>query len=99
MSKQDIKSVLGQLMKNRTVLVAIGFSIWMLIIDSEGLFYRYNLNKQLSLLEQERDKLKESIQLNHKKMEDLKSSKECLEKFAREEYFMKKDNETIFIVK
>lgn len=99
MSKQDIKSTLKPLLKNRYVLTVLGFFVWMVLIDSDSIFYRYQLSQKVSSLEQERDNLKETISRDYKKMQELKSSKESLEKFAREEYYMKKDDEVIFIVK
>ena len=37
--------------------------------------------------------------VNSKKLNDLHTDKEGLERFAREEYFMKRSNEDVFIIK
>ena len=39
------------------------------------------------------------IEINSKKLNDLHTDKEGLERFAREEYFMKKPNEDVYIIK
>ena len=39
------------------------------------------------------------IEINSKKLNDLHTDKEGLERFAREEYFMKRSNEDVFIIK
>jgi len=41
----------------------------------------------------------ENIEINSKKLNDLHTDKEGLERFAREEYFMKRSNEDVFIIK
>ena len=49
----------------------------------------------------EKDKIYyyEKIKIDSRKLEELRTDRENLEKFAREQYLMKKDNEDIFIVK
>ena len=42
---------------------------------------------------------KDVIKTNKQKLNELKSSHQNLEKFAREQYLMKKENEDIFIIK
>ena len=53
--------------------------------------------KKLNKLKKEKQYYLEEIEKAEKKMDDLKNNKESLEKFAREEYLMKKENEDIFI--
>ncbi|MCS2919424.1 septum formation initiator family protein [Parabacteroides merdae] len=42
---------------------------------------------------------RKEIEINSKKLNDLHTDKEGLERFAREEYFMKKPNEDVYIIK
>jgi len=50
-------------------------------------------------LEKEIGQYEEEIRINKKKLNDLRTDKEGLERFAREEFYMKKANEDIFIIK
>ncbi len=40
----------------------------------------------------------EKIKVDTKKLEELRTDRENLEKFVREQYYMKKDDEDIFVV-
>jgi len=54
--------------------------------------------RQLHQLEQDKIFYEEKIKEDNAKVEELKSNPANLEKFAREQYLMKKDNEDIFII-
>lgn len=58
---------------------------------------RWHFNKQLRELEQKRDYYQQEIEKNKQDLEALMGNKEKLEKFAREKYLMKKDDEEIFV--
>lgn len=100
MNRQAIKDTLKPLVKSPYVIVSVGFLLWMIFVDEDNLIKRYELSHKVSVLKAEKEQLKEDISQTVRKMEELKSSnRENLEKFAREEYLMKKDDEVIFIVK
>ena len=50
-------------------------------------------------MQQDKIYYQEKIKIDSRKLEELRTDRENLEKFAREQYLMKKDNEDIFIVK
>jgi len=58
---------------------------------------QYQYKKQLNELEREKIYFSEEIKKTSKELEELTSNPELLEKFAREKYFMKKDNEEVFV--
>ncbi len=84
--------------KNFYFLTAFLFLLWMIALDSNNLFARYELSSKLNSLENERDYYEEKIKEVEKDHSELFGDKESLEKFAREKYFMKKESEDIFIV-
>ena len=49
-------------------------------------------------MKQDKEYFLKEIERNQAIMDELENNPEALEKFAREEYFMKKDDEDIFIV-
>lgn len=61
------------------------------------LYQRGNLN-QLKGLEAEKQYYTEQIALNQTNLNELLTNQETLEKFAREQYLMKKENEEIFVI-
>lgn len=86
------------LIKNKFFLITVVFVIWMIFFDKNDLFSQYEYSQQLSKLEQERDFYKAETTRVNKDLDELTSDKAKLEKFAREKYLMKKDNEDVFLI-
>lgn len=99
MSNNDVKRTLAPLLRNKYIITAVGFLIWMSFIDDNNLITRYRLSSKLSELEREKKELQASIEHDRNSMQELLSGGDALEKFAREKYYMKRDNEVIFIVR
>ncbi len=82
---------------NSYVLILIGFTVWMLFFDENSYLAHRKLDKEI-------DDLESTIIFYEKKIEEYKTSIKKLqdslqlERFAREKYIMKKDNEDIFII-
>lgn len=85
--------------KNFYVLAAGLFLVWMLFLDSNNLFRRYQLSSKLSSLENEKEYYEEKIVEVEKDHSELFGDPTLVEKFAREKYLMKKPSEVIFIIK
>lgn len=86
------------LFRNKFFLVTIAFLVWMFFFDKNDLLSQYQYHHQLSKLEQERDFYQKETAKVSKDLDELTSNKEKLEKFAREKYLMKKDNEDVFVI-
>lgn len=84
--------------RNFYFLTAFFFFIWMVALDSNNLFTRYELSSKLGSLENEKEYYEEKIKEVEKDRDELFGDRESLEKFAREKYLMKKESEDIFIV-
>lgn len=87
-----------QLFKNFYFLAAFLFIVWMIALDSNNVFTRYELGAKLDRLEDEQEYYVEKIEEVRKDHDELFGDNESLEKFAREKYLMKKESEDIFIV-
>ncbi|MDB5111096.1 MAG: Cell division protein FtsB, partial [Mucilaginibacter sp.] len=59
---------------------------------------QYEYHQQVNKLKQERDFYKTETERVSKDLDELTSNPEKLEKFAREKYLMKKDNEDVFVI-
>ncbi len=84
--------------RNFYVVTAFFFLLWMIALDSNNLFTRYQLSSKLGSLENEQEYYEEKIKEVEKDRDELFGDRESLEKFAREKYLMKKETEDIFIV-
>jgi len=87
-----------KLFKNFYFLTAFLFVVWMIALDSNNIFTRYELSSKLGRLEDEQAYYEEKILEVQKDHDELFGDQESLEKFAREKYLMKKESEDIFIV-
>ncbi len=86
------------LFKNKFFLVTIAFLVWMIFFDKNDLFSQYQYHQQVSKLKLERDFYKKQTAKVSKDLDELTSDPKKLEKFAREKYLMRKDNEDVFVV-
>ena len=84
---------------NAYMLIIIIFVIMMFTSGDSNLIKRYQYDKQIQSLEREIKRYQKDIDVNKKKLDDLHTDKEGLERFAREEYYMKKPNEDVFIIR
>jgi len=86
------------LIKNKFFLVTVAFLVWMIFFDKNDLFSQYQYHQQVTKLKQERDFYKTQTDQVNKDLDELTTNPEKLEKFAREKYLMKKDNEDVFVI-
>jgi cell division protein FtsB len=63
-----------------------------------NLYKRYIYDEKIRVLEREIKHYQKEIEINRKKLDDLNTGRERLERFAREEYFMKEQDEDVFII-
>ncbi len=82
---------------NKYVLIILVFIIWMFFLDTNSWFIHRELDQEIKELKDNKEYYKKEIVKDQKSIKTLKDSNE-LEKFAREEYFMKRDNEEIYII-
>lgn len=84
-------------MSNKYVLITLLFAIWMLAFDSNNYFIHQELNQEIDEIEGAGDNYLEKTLSDKEALEKLKDTNE-LEKYGREEYFLKKEDEDIFII-
>ena len=86
------------LFRNKYFLVTAAFLVWMIFFDRNDLFSQYQYHQQVVKLKQERDFYQKETDKVNKDLDELTSNPQKLEKFAREKYLMKKDNEDVFVI-
>jgi len=95
--KQIRKSRWFKLGTNIYVLVSAFFIIWMLFFDTNSFRILWSLESKINDLERQKEELIRQIQDDRKFIKKLSDSTE-LEKFGRENYYLKKVDEDIFII-
>lgn len=87
------------LYKNRYFIVFVVLAVWLMFFDQNNFVYQYKLGKQIRNLEVEKEFYeKEIVKLKEQKRQ-LSTDEEMLEKYAREQYLMKKQDEVLFLLK
>jgi hypothetical protein len=87
-----------KLFKYRYILLFAFFGLWMLFFDSNNVFYRFSIASEVSDLEDAKVLFEKEIVDLRRQRTELLSNQTNLEKFARERYMMKKDNEDLFVI-
>lgn len=70
----------------------------MLFFDKNDLVSQYEYRQQVNTLKEERDFYTKETEMVSKDLDELTSNPQKLEKFAREKYLMKKENEDVFVI-
>jgi len=85
-------------LKNKYIIIILAFSVYFVFFDSFNLITRFSNGRKIKKLENDIAYYRNEIESNIRRKEELQSNNENLIKFAREEYFMKRPNEDIFII-
>jgi cell division protein FtsB len=87
-----------ELIKNKYFLTVMAFVVWMLFFDKNDLIAQYEFRSEVVKLQEEKDFYVSEIEKVKKDLNELNTNLNTAEKFAREKYFMKKDNEDVFVI-
>lgn len=82
---------------NKYLLVTVAFIFWMLFLDSNSWLVHRELDMEVNDLNKNKEYYLNQIASDKAIIDKLDDSLE-LEEFARREYFMKRENEEIFII-
>lgn len=90
--------LLLKLIKNKYIITTLAFLIWLSVFDKNNLISQYELTQTLQSLKQQKEYYLQEIKSDRKTASELKTNLKNLEKFAREKYLMKKDEEDLYII-
>ena len=85
-------------LRNKYLLATIAFIVWMLFFDRNDVFTQIQRRGELNELRQSKQYFEKQIAENKKFSNDLQFNASAIEKYAREKYLMKRDNEDLFII-
>ena len=89
---------ISKFIRNKYLLTIIGLAVWVAFFDKNDLKTQFEFRKNVKQLEEERNYYAKEISGITSDIKELTSNPKTLEKFAREKYLMKRDNEDIFVI-
>ncbi len=99
--KPFLKKGLGKIpawIKNKYFITLGVFIIIMLFVDKNDVFTQAARKNQLKEIRESKEYYTTLISTELKELEELKSNPATLEKYAREKYLMKRDNEDLYLI-
>lgn len=85
-------------LRNKYILTIVLIFLWLMFFDRNNFIERARMIRESHQLKNDCGYYKEKIVNDSARLVELHSSPEMLEKYAREQYLMKKDNEEIFVI-
>ena len=85
-------------LRNRYILTILIFLLWLILFDSNNIVARFREVRELKNLKKDREYYLQKIEVDKRKLYELKTDNHNLEKFAREQYRMKKADEDLYII-
>jgi cell division protein FtsB len=86
------------LLSNKFLLTGLLFVVWISFFDDRDLITNYKQRQELWKLEQSKKRYTELVEQTKVELHQFQTEPAQLEKFAREKYRMKKDNEDLYII-
>ncbi|MEK9604600.1 MAG: septum formation initiator family protein [Flavobacteriaceae bacterium] len=88
---------MGKIYRYLYIIILLLFLIWMIFLDTHSLKIHNELNEEIDKLEGQKKELNQLIEKDQTRIQQL-NSRDSLERFARENYGHKKEEETIFYI-
>lgn len=87
-----------KILRNRYVLALIGFMVYITFFDAHDLISQMQIRWKLHKINEEKIYIESELQNAKDQTIELSTNKIMLEKFAREQYRMKRENEDVFVI-
>ncbi len=98
MNMFNISPKIIKIARNKYFIAMLVFAFWVTLFDENNLIERYKLIQELNQIEKEKKYYEKRIEEDAARLKELQTNDENLEKFAREQYLMRKDNEDVFFI-
>ncbi len=92
------KGRIPAILTNKYLIVSIAFLSWMLFFDNNDIISQIQLRLKLADYRNKKEYYEQKIAEVKQKKQELLTNQQSLEKFAREQYMMKKDDEDLFVI-
>ncbi|MBN2598313.1 septum formation initiator family protein [Labilibaculum sp.] len=98
MNQKKAQIIILRIVRNKYVITFLIFYFWLFFFDQHSVWERKGNEDTIESLEKEKAYFIEKIETDKNRIHELKTNRKNLEKFAREQYLMKKKGEDIFIM-
>ena len=88
----------NKLIRNKFLIVFVFFILWVLIFDQNSVINQISIKKKLKKLKADKEFYQDKISKDSIRLEELKNNPDNIEDFARENYYMKKKGEDIYVI-
>lgn len=95
-TKNHNRKILG--LNRYQLLIVIALIAMLFFFSDSSILKRIKYDRQIKDLETQIEFYRAQTDTNKIKLNELQSNKDNLEKFARENYLMKKENEEVFVI-
>lgn len=85
--------------KNKYTLSTVVFVLWLTFFNEINLIYIFQSRREVAELRAEVQRMKDDNERATVALHDLTTNTYSLEKFARENYYMKRENEEVYVFK
>ena len=96
---RNIINLLPKPLRNKYLILLLLFIFWIVFLDDYNLINQNKMKNNVDDLKEQKEFYISEIKSDSTELSNLKNNSEEQEKFAREKFLMKKDNEDIFIIR
>ena len=90
--------ILKKIFLNRYFITLLAFAIWMFFFDTNSIKRQRTLNQRIGEIKKMKAFYSAEIEKNNEAIRELQTNMEAIEKYGREKYLMKRDNEDVYII-
>lgn len=97
----NLKKIINRypkLIRNKFFWATMIFLVWITFFDEHNVIHVWHNSRKLAQEEEDINYYRQKVKNDQAKLKELKTNKANLEKFAREQYLMKKQDEDIYLV-
>lgn len=84
--------------RNKYFITLFLFLLWMIFFDQHNMISQARMSEKVSDLQKEQEYYRQEIKKDRQAAMELQTNAQTLEKYARETYLMKRENEDIFLI-
>ena len=87
-----------KIITNKYLLAGTAFLVWIIFFDQNSMMLQFRKTRELNQLKKSEKTMTQQIEQTKYELQLLKTNPSTLERYAREKYMMRKDNEDLFVV-
>ena len=92
-----VAKIIFTIFSSRYLLAITAFVVWIVFFDESNFFIQRQRKNELNALNEKIDYYKTQVAETKQELQNLQNDPAMLEKYAREKYYMKRDNEEVFV--